>query len=151
LETAMTKYAQQILDIVQSSGEHLTAEQVYLRLKASAPKVVLATVYNNLHQLCEQGRIRKVSVEGCPDRYDRITRHDHLVCRRCGALSDIHLSDLTEQLRAQVGEEILSYDLKILYICPACRSREAGEGPLGRDEPQPYRTERSVEQSSTRN
>ena len=119
----MTKYAQQILDIINTSAEHLTAEQIFLRLKASSPKVVLATVYNNLHQLYEQDLIRKVSVEGYPDRYDKIKKHDHLVCKGCGALSDICLRDLTEQLQAQLPEEILSYDLKISYLCPSCRSK----------------------------
>ena len=119
----MTKYAQQILDIINASSDHLTAEQIYLRLKASNSKVVLATVYNNLNLLYEQDQIRKVSVEGYPDRYDKIVKHDHLVCKKCGALSDICLSDLTAQLQEQIPEEIISYDLKVNYICPSCRSK----------------------------
>ena len=123
----MTKYAQQILDLINASSDHLTAEQIYLRLKASNSKVVLATVYNNLNLLYEQDQIRKVSVEGYPDRYDKIIKHDHLVCKKCGALSDIRFSDLTAQLQAQLSEEILSYDLKVHYICPSCRSKEETE------------------------
>ena len=123
----MTKYAQQILDIINASSDHLTAEKIYLRLKASNSKVVLATVYNNLNLLYEQDLIRKVSVEGYPDRYDKIIKHDHLVCKKCGALSDIRLTDLTAQLQAQIPEEIISYDLKINYICPSCRSKTEKE------------------------
>ena len=119
----MTKYAQQILDIINASSDHLTAEKIYLRLKTSNSKVVLATVYNNLNLLYEQNLIRKVSVEGYPDRYDKIIKHDHLVCKKCGMLSDIHLSDLTAHLQAQIPEEIISYDLKVNYICPACRNK----------------------------
>ena len=123
----MTKYAQQILDIINTCSEHLTAEQIYLRLKASNSKIVLATVYNNLNLLCQQDRIRKVSLEGYPDRYDKIVKHDHLVCKKCGALSDICLSDLTAQLQEQIPEEIISYDLKVNYICPSCRSKAEKE------------------------
>ena len=123
----MTRYAQQILDIINESTDHLTAEMIYLRLKASNSKVVLATVYNNLNLLYEQDKIRKVSVEGYPDRYDKTVKHDHLVCKKCGALSDIRLSDLTAQLQAQIPEEIISYDLKVNYICPSCR-RKAEDG-----------------------
>ncbi|WP_242957047.1 transcriptional repressor [Faecalibacterium sp. An122] len=86
--------------------------------------VVLATVYNNLNSLCQQGKIRKISVEGCPDRYDRNTRHDHLVCRRCGSLADIHLEDITAQLEQQTGFAIDGYDLKIQYLCPRCRAAQ---------------------------
>ena len=123
----MTKYAQQILDIINSCPDHLTAAQIYLRLKASNSKIVLATVYNNLNLLCEQDRIRKVSLEGYPDRYDKIVKHAHLVCKKCGALSDICLSDLTAQLQEQIPEEIISYDLKVNYICPSCRSKAEKE------------------------
>ena len=80
------RYGEKILEIIRSSETHMTAEQVFFTLKQSCPSVVLATVYNNLNSLYQQGKIRKISVEGCPDRYDRNTRHDHLVCRRCGGL-----------------------------------------------------------------
>lgn len=123
----MTKYAQQILDIINTCSDHLTAGQIYLCLKASNSKIVLATVYNNLNLLCQQDRIRKVSLEGYPDRYDKIVKHDHLVCKKCGALSDICLSDLTAQLQEQIPEEIISYDLKVNYICPSCRSKAEKE------------------------
>lgn len=122
----MTKNAKYILEIINDSREHLTAEQIYLRLKEKNEKAVLATVYNNLASLYDQGLIRKVSVEGCPDRYDKIVKHDHLVCRRCGKLSDILLEDLTERLQKQLGVPMLSYDLRIHYICPECRKKENG-------------------------
>lgn len=120
----MNKNAQVILDIINASTEHLTAEQIYRKLIADSSKMVLATVYNNLTQLCAQGLIRRVSTEGYPDRYDKIVRHDHLVCRKCGKLKDIFLKDLTEQLQLQIDEELLSYDLKISYICQECRKKE---------------------------
>lgn len=120
----MTRYAKQIMDLINQSKEHMTAEQIFLELKKAEPKVVLATVYNNLNALYEEGLIRKISVEGATDRYDKIKRHDHLVCRKCGALADIGLEDLTESLKKQVGEDILSYDLKVFYLCPKCREKE---------------------------
>lgn len=117
----MTRNGKLILDIINRSHDHLTAEQIFLLIKQTSPKVVLATVYNNLNALYEQGLIRKVSIEGCPDRYDKTVKHDHLVCKKCGALSDITFSDLTSSLSAQLGQPILSYDLKVSYLCPACR------------------------------
>ena len=62
----MTKYARGILDIVNASRSHLTAEQIFWELKKTQPKVVLATVYNNLNALCAQKLIRRVHVEGSP-------------------------------------------------------------------------------------
>ena len=124
----MTKYEKEIFAIISTSREHLTVEQVFNKLREIHPKVVLATVYNNLNKLLEEGLIRKVSIEGMPDRYDRMKKHDHLVCRRCGKLSDITLEDLTASLKKQLGDDVLYYDLKVYYVCPACREKEKGGG-----------------------
>lgn len=124
----MTKYAKKILEIVESSRSHLTAEQIFEQLREAYPSVVLATVYNNLNRLWEEDRIRKISVEGTPDRYDRIVRHDHLVCRKCGRLLDVDLGDLTEQLEKKAGIPILSYDLKLVFLCEACRKKSQEKG-----------------------
>lgn len=120
----MTKRAEQILEIVNHSKEHLSAEQIFLRLKEINKGAALATVYNNLSYLCREGLIRKISVEGYPDRYDNVRRHDHLVCRRCGKLSDIDLEDLTETIQKQLAVSMLSYDLKIHYLCEECSKIE---------------------------
>lgn len=119
----MTKYEKKILELVTSSDRHMTAEQVFAALRETYPKVVLATVYNNLNRLLQDGQIRKISVEGWPDRYDKIRRHDHLVCRECGKLADVDLGDLTRELEAKAGLPILSYDLKLLYLCDACKKK----------------------------
>ena len=119
----MTKYAEQILTLIHESDGHMTAEQIFLELKKTEPKVVQATIYNNLNTLCQKGLIRRMSIEGSPDRYDKILRHDHLVCRKCGALSDADFGNLTAQLERQLGEGIFSYDLRVFYLCPMCREK----------------------------
>ena len=121
---AVTKYAKKILEIVEQSRSHMTAEQIFMELRRAYPKVVLATVYNNLNRLWQEDRVRKVSVEGMPDRYDRILRHDHLVCKQCGKLLDVDLGDLTAQLERKAGVSILAYDLKLVYLCDECRKKK---------------------------
>lgn len=120
----LTKNAQLIYDIIHSSESHFTTEEIYIKIKEQKSKMVLATVYNNLNSLLEHGLIRKVTVEGYPDRYDRIVRHDHLLCAKCGRLVDINLKDLTNVLKDQINIDILSYDLKVSYICSSCKTGE---------------------------
>ena len=117
----VTKYAKQILELVETSRSHMTADQIFMELRKTYPTVVLATVYNNLNRLWEENQIRKISVEGMPDRYDRTQRHDHLVCKKCGKLLDVDLGDLTAQLEKKAGIPILAYDLKLMYLCDECR------------------------------
>lgn len=120
----MKGYREKILEIVNGSNDHLTAEQIFQKIREIYPQIVLATVYNNINRLAAQGCIRRISLEGCPDRYDKAIRHDHMVCKVCGKLSDVQLKDLTEQLEKELGQKILSYDLKLQYICPECSGKE---------------------------
>ena len=125
----MKKYRAKIQEIIENSHSHPTAEEVFRLLRETFPQVARATVYNNLNALCEAGLVRKVSVQGMPDRYDRIRRHDHLVCKACGRLVDLDLSDLTHQLQRQVSVPFLSYDLKLVYLCEQCqKKRNEGDG-----------------------
>ena len=120
----MTKYAQQILDLVLCSTEHPTAEQIFLQMKQENSKIAQATVYNNLNAIVADGKLIRLSQPGAPDRYDNTTRHDHLICTRCGALADFKFTDLTHDIEAALGARIQSYDLRIHYLCPACRKAQ---------------------------
>lgn len=120
----MTKYEKEIFAIVNTSREHPTADQIYQTLKETFPTVALATVYNNLNRLLEAELIRKVSIEGMPDRYDRAKKHDHLVCPCCGRLLDVRFSDLTPLLEGQLEDQPFSYDLKVYVLCPECRAKQ---------------------------
>ena len=118
----MTKYGEQILTIVMRKGEHPTAEQVFMEMKVNNPKIAQGTVYNNLNALVDEGKIIRISEPGFPDRFDNTTRHDHMVCIKCGRLADVKLPDFTEEIERNSGEKIISYDLRIRYICPECRN-----------------------------
>ena len=124
----MPKYAEEILAAVTELQRHPTAEQVFLEMKREHPSIALGTVYKHLNEhlngLAEEGRLLRITEPGSPDRYDRTERHDHLICSRCGKIADVRLPDMQERIREALGQEILSYDLRIRYICPACREQE---------------------------
>lgn len=124
----MTKYAKKILEIVDASRSHLTAEQIFAQLRETYPTVVLATVYNNLNRLWEEGRVRKVSVEGMADpvRPDGAARPPGVPEVRPAAGCGPGRSD--RPAGAKVGIPILSYDLKLMYLCEACRKESQEKG-----------------------
>ncbi len=93
-------------------------------MKQENSKIAQATVYNNLNALVADGKLIRLSQPGAPDRYDNTTRHDHLICTRCGALADFKFTDLTHDIEAALGARIQSYDLRIHYLCPACRKAQ---------------------------
>ena len=57
----MKKYAAEILNIVNASHEHLTAEKIFFEMKKKFPGIVLASIYNNLNMLAQRGAIKRVS------------------------------------------------------------------------------------------
>ena len=120
----MTKYELEILKIVSESCCHPTAEEVYSLLKEKYPGVVRATAYNNLNKLAEEGLVRKIISGYGGVRYDKTLRHDHMVCLKCGGIKDVFLPDIAKEISKGVGEEVSSYDLKINWICPECRTNK---------------------------
>jgi len=119
----MSKYGDEILDIILKSKEHPTAEMIFMEMKKRNSKIVQATVYNNLKSLAETGKVIRISHPGFPDRYDNTTRHDHLICSQCGAIFDVRLGDLTTSIEEQLGQEIDSYDLRINHKCSDCMKK----------------------------
>ena len=110
---------------------HPTAEQVFMEMKKEHPSIAIGTVYKHLNALAEEGLLHRITESGSPDRYDRTERHDHLICSRCGKIDDIHLPDMQSRIERALGREILSYDLKIRYICPDCREQEENNAEGG--------------------
>lgn len=121
----MTRYRRAILSCLRQGREHLTAEQIFLQVKQEEPKIVLATVYNNLNRLCQEGVIRRISVAGAPDRYDRtVTHHGHLICDRCGSIADAVLPDLMSELEQRLHTSLTAYELNLHYLCPRCQTEK---------------------------
>ena len=119
----MTKQRRLIVSIIQQSEKHLSAEEIYVLAKEQMPMIVLATVYNNLNVLTEQNVIRRVSMHGQRAYYDKnVVPHEHILCERCGEISDVHVGDLTQLLRERSGLDITSYELNLRYICDSCKA-----------------------------
>ncbi len=125
----MSDNKEQILRLILQSDAHPTADDIHFQLRAAGKRATLATVYNNLHALCQEGRIRRITFDNKGDRYDRPMRHDHLICSCCGRISDITLQDLTATLEEHSGVELDYYDLKLFYRCADCRAKAQPESP----------------------
>lgn len=117
----MSTYAQQILEIVYRADTHPTAEQIFLELKRTNPRIAQATVYNNLKTLTGAGRLTRIATSGRPDRYDRPDPHAHLICTQCGALLDVDIGDFTGPIEDALGYPVESCDIIIHALCPRCR------------------------------
>ncbi|MDO5538862.1 MAG: transcriptional repressor [Eubacteriales bacterium] len=121
-----------ILKEAHTSCMHLTAEEIFLRAKKETPGIAMATVYNNLNLLESEGKIRRIKRGDGPDYFDGNTDiHDHIVCDRCGQISDITLKDFAKDLEQRLGIVITGYDLNVHYVCEACQKKELSEQKKG--------------------
>ena len=79
-----------IARVMQQLDRHATAEMVFGEVSAQMPGVSLPTVYAPLDLLEELGLVHRVATEGGTVVFDpRTDSHHHLVCRACGAITDI--------------------------------------------------------------
>ena len=112
---------ERIYQAVASSREHPTAQMVYRRLRPELPQLSLGTVYRNLRQLAQEGRLREL--DGPVARYDSVLPpHGHVRCVRCGALSDAAApyDPALDRSAAPAGWTIRGHSLIFYGVCPAC-------------------------------
>ena len=122
----MTKQRAAVLEVIREGKRHLTAEEIFTEAKKKLPGISRATVYNNLHALVADREIRRITGEDASDRYDSsYIPHGHLFCTGCQRVADFNVPTFTETLEQIVGEEIESYELKVRYLCEACRRARA--------------------------
>ena len=122
----MTKQKRLILDLVESSHEHPTAEEIFFRARQQMSSIALGTVYRNLNSLVENGMVRRITIPGEPDRFDNTrSYHDHMICSCCGAIKDVYICGIEEAIKSATGDEISSYELNAYYLCEKCKKVSA--------------------------
>jgi Fe2+ or Zn2+ uptake regulation protein len=106
---------------------HSTAEEVREAVVERLPNASLPTVYSTLDLLEELGFARRVPVATASALYDaRLEEHQHLVCRRCGAVEDVDVRvDMAGALAAarRGGLRPDAAEVVMRGVCAACASQ----------------------------
>ena len=113
-----------VLRQVQNRCDHPTADDIYLAIRDDCPGLSLGTVYRNLNSLVDMGRMRRVSIPGMADRFDRtLDDHDHLYCTQCGKVEDVFLdkSGVDAMLLGCPDVCVSHYSLNLYGSCSKCR------------------------------
>jgi Fur family ferric uptake transcriptional regulator len=115
-----------ILDCFLSSPQHLSTEELYLKLKERDPGIGFATVYRTLKLFAESGIAREIHFGDGQTRYEHLhagEHHDHLVCTRCGAIVEFE-NETIEKLQREVADQhgftIANHKLELYGICAQC-------------------------------
>lgn len=123
----MTNQRELILQELQKSRKHLTADELYERVKKIMPRISLATVYRNLETLSEAGVIGKLEISGRQKRFDYdVSDHDHIYCVQCHRVDNIKLDRDAVQSPSSMsskGYKIAGFRVEFAGLCPACRKK----------------------------
>jgi Fur family ferric uptake transcriptional regulator len=122
-----TRQREIILDEFLRVGEHLSTEELYLRLREQHPHIGYATVHRTLKLFAECGIAEPRHFGDGQTRYesrDGEEHHDHLICTDCGAIVEFENSQieaLQESVARQHGFRIVRHRLELYGRCRACQ------------------------------
>ncbi len=105
----------------------LVLEMIYQDLIPNYPNMSLATVYNNLKLLLEEGFVTKLKRTNDNTTYYDFMGHEHLnvICEVCGKITDfmdVEIPSLKKEAHTQTGYKITKEVLSIYGICPDCQN-----------------------------
>jgi Fur family transcriptional regulator, ferric uptake regulator len=90
-----------IIELLATTHEHLTVDDIASRLHPEHPSIAPSTVYRTLEALQGWGMVEKIHRGQGATFFHLAQTHQHLVCEVCGAVSDIpagELADLAHRL-----------------------------------------------------
>jgi len=127
------KHSSKRLTIVESiltSKKHLTAEELYTKVKKTDKSIGIATVYRTIKLLADCGLVRELRFKDETPSYEPVLgqyHHGHLVCLKCGEIkevSDTKTEELQSKLAKENGYDLQSYRLDLFGICPKCKAKD---------------------------
>lgn len=121
-----TKQKDLILNIVNKSFIHPTANFIYKECQKELPNISLGTVYRNLNNLVNIGEIRRIKMPNNIDRFDKLGNyHSHFICYNCSSVIDLNSSNYIKEKTIN-GNQILDYEISFKGICKKCLDNKGG-------------------------
>jgi Fur family ferric uptake transcriptional regulator len=131
----LTRQRQILLDLIDQSGEHLDAEQLFQLAKLKDPKLNRVTVYRTLKMLKAGGLVDELDLmhhKGDQHYYETRMKgeHAHVICLRCGRIEEFFgepLQRMREQIEDHFGFQIVLARTEVGGYCSHCQVLRAQE------------------------
>ncbi len=128
-----TEQRQFVFDILLEYPDlHLSSEDVCEYLKQKKIVIGQSTVYRTLNMLEKMQIVRSVDLNDGFTRYELFDQdenhaHHHLICMKCGSITDIKndlLTDLEKLILVDYNFEVSDHCLKFFGLCKKCRNQK---------------------------
>lgn len=115
-----------VADALAAAGRQLTAEELWLRMRAREGRIGRATVFRSLEALVDAGLARRLEREHHVYGYVacRPSHHHHLACTACGRVMEIdesYVAPVADRVAAETGFVIDDARLDFYGRCGDCR------------------------------
>jgi len=128
-----------IIRLFETSRDcHMTAEDVYRRLKEDGLDIGLATIYRVLTQFEQAGLLLRHHFESDKAVYEinRGHHHDHIVCLHCGKVEeffDAEIEKRQNEIAQEKNFEVVDHALYLYGYCATgdCAERRRAESDEG--------------------
>jgi Fur family ferric uptake transcriptional regulator len=122
----MTPQRMMILTSLRHAEGHLTASDIYDRVRAEYPYVDISTVYRTLAVLKDMRLISETHMGSGDAAFEWVgsERHHHLICRRCDGVTELdhrYLSGLGAEIAHDLGFRADIDHFAIFGICRDCQ------------------------------
>jgi Fur family transcriptional regulator, ferric uptake regulator len=126
----LTPQREMILAAMESSRDHISAEEIYAQVVAKYPHVNISTVYRTLELLKKLGMVYEIDLGEGRIRYhtEGSGHHHHLVCQGCGKVIDIEEATLSSLKNILLRDYGFTADLRhvgIFGLCEGCRRKSS--------------------------
>jgi len=131
----LTPQRHMILTAIAQGSGHMTAEEIHRRILPIYPEMNISTVYRNLERLLDLRLVAVTDLGGGRVCYEALegARHHHLICHRCGRMTDLDDS-LVSDLRQQIVQGYdFTAEIDHLAIWGLCSECKASAGRLRED------------------
>ncbi len=121
-----------ILQVLRTSGVHLTPVQIHDRARRQSPGLTEPTVYRTLRQLTLGGMVWQLHLENGHLAYELAGRnHHHLVCTSCGDVVELPgapLKAIYAKLETMTGFKLNPDHLTLTGLCSRCQRNRKHQG-----------------------
>ena len=122
----MTPQRMMILTSLRHAPGHLTAAEIFDRVKAEYPYVDISTVYRTLAVLKDLHLIAETDMGLGDATYEWVAaeRHHHLICRTCNGVTQLdhrYLAEVGSRIADDLGFRADLDHFAIFGLCPACQ------------------------------
>jgi Fur family ferric uptake transcriptional regulator len=118
----LTPQRMMVLDAIENSEHHISAEEIYAQVIAKYPHLNISTVYRTLELLHRLGLVTETDLGGGRVRYHPADKghHHHLVCQECGRVIDLDESVMDNLKQVLQKDYNFTPDIRHLALFGTC-------------------------------